>query len=145
MKVVFTAQKENFFSPTVLVHTNGTNVFLFHFIDCSSIESSDCIVLDSALLLKSIEHFFVKNGLKCLIIDAIYRRLIAVRISIHDSLEFIVPVNPVEVVLATWVYLDGCILSDYYFFRRVWSFILLLCRHLEISIALCLLPFHFCC
>ncbi len=139
------AQKENFISTTVLVDTDGANVVFFHFVNCSSIESCYSIVLDSTLLLKSIEHFFVKNGLECLIIDAIYGRLIAGRVSIHDSLKLIVPIDPIQVVLAIWVYLDGCILSYHYFFRRVWSFILLLCRHLEISIALSLLPFHFCC
>ena len=144
MKVVLTAEKENFLSATVLVDTNGANVFFFYFVNCPSIESSNCIVLDSALLLKSIEHFFVKNGFECLVIDAIYGRLIAVRISIHDSLKFVVPIDPIEVVFAIRVYLDGCILSDHYFFRRVWSFILLLRRHLKISITLSLLFFHFC-
>ena len=89
-----------------------------------------------------IEHLFVEYCLKSLCVDAHNWRLVSCRISTHDRLPLVVPVDKVQVILSCWVDTDRGVLGNYLFLGRVWLFVL---SHPSFGLSSSLLLLYFLC
>ena len=121
--MVLTGEKEDFIAPPILLSANGAHVLLPYFVNRPSVQSLNEIAFDP-MYLHLIEHFFIIYSFKCFCSHARNRRFVSVGISVHDCLPLVIPVNEVQVVLASGITPDRRILSDVLLFRRIGALVL---------------------
>ena len=102
MIMVLTGEKEDFVAPPILLSANGAHVLLPYFVNCPSVQSLNEIALNS-MNLHLIEHLLIIYSFKCLCIHAWDWRFVSMGVPVHDCLPFIIPINEVQVVLASGV------------------------------------------
>ena len=123
MIMVLTGKKEDFIAPPILLSANGAHVLLPYFVNRPSVQSLNEIAFDP-MYLHLIEHFFIIYSFKCFCSHARNWRFVSIRVSVHDCFPLIIPVNEVQVVLASGVTPDRRILSDVLLFRRIGALVL---------------------